>query len=255
MSSIEINQVHNEHNRTTGVHVDVFPDECPLCHKGICPEIKYSYFNSKRWGERNCLEIVFKCPKRDCDNLFISYYKALRSDCAHFYYVASFPITKQAREFSKEIGNISKKFSIIYNQARSAEQDGLKEICGAGYRRALEFLIKDYLIKKLKSEDKPSEKVKKTTEDQEKKIKNKLLGKCISEDIENKQIKKVAQRAAWIGNDETHYIRIWEDKDLKDLKNLIELTVHWIEMEEITDKIEEDMPGKKKEGQKEEEKK
>jgi hypothetical protein len=31
------------------------------------------------------------------------------------------------------------------------------------------------------------------------------------------------------GNDETHYVRQWEDKDITDLKTLIPPTVNWIE--------------------------
>jgi hypothetical protein len=54
------------------------------------------------------------------------------------------------------------------------------------------------------------------------------------------------KRAAWLGNDETHYVRKWEDKDLNDQKSLIEVTVHWIEMEAITNKILSEMPGGKK---------
>lgn len=62
----------------------------------------------------------------------------------------------------------------------------------------------------------------------------------------NDNVKTTAERAAWIGNDETHYARRWEDKDLDDLKTLIELTVHWIEMEIMTKKMLGDMPQGKK---------
>jgi hypothetical protein len=50
-------------------------------------------------------------------------------------------------------------------------------------------------------------------------------------------------RAVWIGNDVTHYIRKWEGKNLEDLKKLIELTVHWIEMEALSKSFEDEMPG------------
>jgi hypothetical protein len=49
-----------------------------------------------------------------------------------------------------------------------------------------------------------------------------------------------------LGNDETHYVRKWEDKDLTDLKTVIELTLHWIEMAEMTDSVMNDMPEGKK---------
>lgn len=92
------------------------------------------------------------------------------------------------------------------------------QICGTGYRKSLEFLIKDYLISTL-------------PEDQHEAIKNKFLNNCIRDNISNINIKTVASRAVWLGNDETHYTRKWEDKDINDLKSIIELTLHWIESE------------------------
>ena len=66
------------------------------------------------------------------------------------------------------------------------------QICGTGYRKSLEFLIKDYLISTL-------------PEDQHEAIKNKFLNNCIRDNISNINIKTVASRAVWLGNDETHY--------------------------------------------------
>ena len=102
------------------------------------------------------------------------------------------------------------------------------EICGVGYRKALEFLIKDYAILNYPQ--------------QKETIEKKLLGQCIKEFVTDEKVKIVATRAVWLGNDETHYIRKWEGKNLDDLKKLIELTVHWIEMEALTKSFEQDMP-------------
>lgn len=105
----------------------------------------------------------------------------------------------------------------------------LDQICGVGYRKALEFLIKDYLISK-------------ETDDQVKdNIKNKFLNNCIQENVQNDNIKNVAKRAVWLGNDETHYIRQWADKDVNNLKQLIDLTVRWIENEIETERVLQEM--------------
>ena len=68
-------------------------------------------------------------------------------------------------------------------------------------------------------------------------LKKYLWGSCISEYVENQRIKEISKRAIWLGNDETHYTKIWRDKDIKDLKKLIDLVVHYIvsdiESEEI----------------------
>ncbi len=92
----------------------------------------------------------------------------------------------------------------------------------------MEFLIKDYLIK-----DKPEER---------NNIESSMLGKCIDNHIDNNKIKQVAKRAVLIGNDETHYVRKWDNKDIEDLKKLIELTINWIEMEIQTKELLVDMP-------------
>ena len=89
-------------------------------------------------------------------------------------------------------------------------------------------MIKDYIIRSHKD----------TAEE----IKKLLLGTCISKYVTSDRVKQVSARAVWLGNDETHYLRKWEDKDLKDLKALIDLTVHWIEMEELTETVMKDMP-------------
>jgi len=73
-------------------------------------------------------------------------------------------------------------------------------------------------------------------------IKRQALAICIRERVSNSNIVTTATRAAWLGNDEVHYQRKWEDKDVQDLKRFIALTVHWIQMEELTKKAAEDMP-------------
>jgi hypothetical protein len=54
------------------------------------------------------------------------------------------------------------------------------------------------------------------------------LAKVISRHIADPHARAVASRAAWLGNDETHYLRVWIDRDRNDLKDLIRLTVTWI---------------------------
>jgi len=66
------------------------------------------------------------------------------------------------------------------------------------------------------------------------------------EGIEAARVKQMARRAAWLGNDETHYSRKWEDKDLHDLKKVLELTTDWISMEELTKSVIAEMPEGKK---------
>jgi len=51
----------------------------------------------------------------------------------------------------------------------------------------------------------------------------------------------VAKRATWLGNDETHYLRKWESKDINDLKTLLQLTINSIENQLLAKAYESDM--------------
>ena len=117
---------------------------------------------------------------------------------------------------------VSQTFTNIYNEALQAEKMGLTQISGPGYGKALEFLIKDYAI---------SREIDKSKHDE---IKTKFLSRVIKDHVRDENIRTTAELATWLRNDETHYIRTWTDMDINDLKVLIELTVRWIESEEMT---------------------
>lgn len=128
----------------------------------------------------------------------------------------------EAPEFPEGVVETSPSHGKIVVQAQRAEANGLGEIAGLGYRKALEFLVKDYCIRK--SPTKEAE------------IRKKPLGSCIQEDIADTNIRECARRAAWLGNDETHYERVWTGHDISDLKLLIRLTQNWISNEYLTEK-------------------
>jgi len=197
--------------------VDMWPDSCPLCHHSI-KAIGITGMKVEKTGN-DCLEMVFQCPRHECRSLFLSYYKRVFSAVYEFGLIGSVPTTDKKRDFESDISEISEEFPVIYNQAKRSEEMGLDRVAGMGYRRAFEFLIKDYLIFELP--------------EKEPEIKRKMLGTCIKDYITDERIKQIAERAAWLGNDETHYERRWVDKDIEDLKKLIEITVHFITMERL----------------------
>lgn len=201
------------------------PKICPNCHKTIYPEW-VSCYHPVINGERVAF-VLLSCPNTECKVGFLAKYTtANHGHVFNFVELPKFNMIKKG--FSESIDDTSLSFVEIYNQAYYAEQIGLFEISGVGYRKALEFLIKDYLIEK--------------DPENSDKIKNLLLGKCINDHITNEYIKAAAKRAVWLGNDETHYVRKWEEKTIEDLKILTELTVHWIEMEKLTARTRIDMP-------------
>ncbi|MDF2568639.1 MAG: hypothetical protein K0R55_243 [Sporomusa sp.] len=194
------------------------PDKCPVCSNGIKPLFCYASAHNKG----NFLQIIWQCPLNECQKLFIA------TQSRGNMIPSLIPKTIQKRTFDQEIIDVSPNFITIYNQAENAEITSLNQICGPGYRKALEFLIKDYLVK--------------TKPDEAESIEGFQLMPCINSFIDNTNIKECAKRAVWIGNDETHYRRKWEDKDITDLKTIIDLTLYWIISEIKTQQLLADMP-------------
>lgn len=203
--------------RTLGANfesVTQYSIECPFCHTSVIPN--YLFFHDGK--------LFSACPNESCKHHFV-----LAKDNENKYIKVDTNAIPKSKVFSEIITSISSQFALIYNQAYYAEQMGLDQICGVGYRKAIEFLIKDYLL------------LKETDDTIKENIKNKFLGNCIQENVQDKNIKEVAKRAVWLGNDETHYVRQWEDKDVQYLKKLIDLTVRWIENEIETERVLQEM--------------
>lgn len=202
------------------------PTKCPHCHHSITPNPLFGHGND----QTEDMEVLMYCPNSECDASFIAHYYDM-GDAGDFNGKTSIG-NLLTEEFTDTVKEISPDFCKIYNEANFAEQHQLLEICGVGYRKALEFLIKDYAI--LNNSEK------------EDGIKKSTLASVIGTYVDDKRMKSVSKRAVWLGNDETHYVRKWEEKDLKDLKTLISLTLHWIEMEYLTSSFEVEMPEKPK---------
>lgn len=215
--------------------LDKIPNECPLCHMTINPEpilASDCSANNNSYAP-NKTQVLFLCTNFECGELFIAFYSRERAN-AVLKLINVKPKTAKV-DIPQIIREISPRFEKIYRQAIEADIMGLDEICGIAFRKAIEFLLKDYAI---------------TNNPQEKqKILDTPLGKCINKYVDDTRIKSIAERAVWLGNDETHYERKWLDKDIKDLKVLIELNLHWIQMEILSHKYLNEMPeGKARRG-------
>lgn len=214
--------MYNVNSANGALTLQLLPDKCPFCHKSITPNTLYGYRNAFS----GLYEILMACPDIVCNRSFLGYYRASGSFQEFTGQISQGNVT--SRTFEDVIIETSVQFQIIYNEAFVAEQLNLLEICGVGYRKALEFLIKDYSVLNHPQKKEAIEKA--------------MLGQVIDKYVNDNRVKSVAKRAVWLGNDETHYIKKWEGKDLADLKKLIDLTVHWIEMEALTASFEDDMP-------------
>lgn len=134
-----------------------------------------------------------------------------------------YPSNSRNHPFPTNICELSPRFVDIYHQAEDAENAGLTEICGMGYRKSIEFLIKDFLIH--------------LTPEQEDRIANMLLSPAI-ELLESRRLKTIAKRCAWLGNDESHYVRKHEDYSVANLKVFILAAVSYVDSELCVEKAE-----------------
>lgn len=97
-------------------------------------------------------------------------------------------------------------FVKVYDQALTANSFGLDEIAGMGFRKALEFLVKDYAISLF-----PNEK---------EKIKKMHLSDTIDK-INYQPITDIAKPCIKVLNDETHYFRKFERVEVENINKLI----------------------------------
>ncbi len=196
---------------------DKLPNECPQCHHAIDPRhLEDVVCKSQAMGEA-LIDSVFQCPQAEFRRVFIGRYAGRyhrNANTHHLELISLAPFSPKPPEHSDEVSKVSPQFVTIFREAAAAEGWRLKEIAGCGYRKALEFLVKDYCVMQ-----EPAS---------EESIKAKFLGQVIEDHITDASIKACAKRAAWLGNDETHYVRRWTDLDLTDLKRLIALTESWI---------------------------
>ena len=194
------------------------PDSCPHCGKFIKPVFlsghyleRYENLSETTYPYEILIKLFISFLCSNCEKNFISEYQDYCD--ADFNFINSlgtaniYPAFHSEIIHSQKIKELSPKFVEIYRQASFAEESGLYEICGMGYRKALEFLIKDFAIR-MHPEELEN-------------IKSKMLGKCIADHIDNPKIKSLARASAWLGNDQTHYIMKNEDYSINDLKCFI----------------------------------
>lgn len=206
------------------VEFDRHPDQCPVCHRHVNVMSQLGAVKGDR------LQFVCRCSSAECDCFFLAtYHRKIRSGVFQLSFTS--PWHPEKVSFQETIAKLSPTFVEIYNQAMAAESRRLDQLVGIGLRKALEFLIKDFA-----SQQHP---------DQAEAIRKVQLGPCIDQYVTDSNIKECARRAAWLGNDETHYVRRWEDRDITDLKLLVRLTTNWIDSVLLTQRyVAEMQPGK-----------
>jgi hypothetical protein len=208
----------DESGSRTTFYVAQLPDRCAICKKGGQPTVTAWYLSRKNGR----IYGVFRCPNNDCRGMYLGVYVMHFSGASISGSLQTLALHQFVREleFPADIRALSPTFCKIFHQSLVAEENGLDQICGAGFRKALEFLVKDFLIKHQYNQN-PKE---------QNQIEGLFLAKAIKDHIKEEHVKQCAARATWLGNDETHYVRIWTNKDIQDLKALIRIVLNFIDM-------------------------
>lgn len=182
---------------------------CPYCHKTLLTELTFAFLD-----EENTLAYsLIYCP--NCYQYFFCTYK-YDNISDRYMLDATYPPNIFSIQISDEIKKISPNFVEIFSQAQTAEKANLTWITGIAYRKALEFLVKDYVIS--------------IYPDKAEEIMKEALSATIKR-IDSTKIQTLAKKASWIGNDETHYLKKHKDLDLNTMKSFIKAMLTYIEAE------------------------
>jgi hypothetical protein len=149
----------NSNGQNRNAVLDQTPNSCPVCHRLTTPANVGSYFCSKEVlslePEGEWVEQVLRCPNRECGHVFIARYTAewtkgmppiqvghpIKLKLSHL-----IPVTPRPTGMPPNVVALSPTFAKIFEQASTAEDMRLDEVAGVGFRKALEFLVKDYAI-------------------------------------------------------------------------------------------------------------
>lgn len=192
---------------SSGYTIEI-PDTCPHCGKNMEPEQVSDIYNKVS----KAVALIFRCPINECHKYFILEYSVTKTSVGtigSFEQLIEYSYNGfQEPAISKNIKNLSPVFSDTFIEASIAETKRLTNISGIAYRKAFEFLVKDFASYQNPAKDEA--------------IKANSLNNVIDMFYkEMPMIKELLHITRRIGNDETHYYREFTDIDIKDLKKLI----------------------------------
>ncbi len=200
-------------NNNGNNHVAENPNICPHCHVANEPRQLFKWFDNKE----NKLISTWQCNFHQCGRIFVISHKEDNSSYVIERALNGLPKgpiwpepilnLKDGKTLGSENEEDS-KFIKTYLQSLEAESNGHDEIAGMGYRKAIEYLVKDWAI-----QSNPSEK---------EKILSLWLSGIIKEFFTG-DLKDILERATWLGNDQTHYNKLFEEYNINHLKELIDL--------------------------------
>ncbi|HEY1019098.1 MAG TPA: hypothetical protein VGE25_08880 [Sediminibacterium sp.] len=192
------------------------PNICPHCHIVNTPHEAWQALSNDT-DNKEVFLTAWTCSNKNCRKMFLVLYKKGNAGFKFDRFLNGLPkgpewpkpILELKSGNPKDLTNLEQsKFIETYLQSLQAENNGLSELAGMGFRKSIEYLVKDWAIK-----NNPEEK---------EKIEKLWLGQVISSYYEG-DLKDILERATWLGNDQAHYNKLFEEYDISILKELIDL--------------------------------
>jgi hypothetical protein len=206
------------HDTTYGIYA--LPTYCPRCRRNAIPKVlgKASIDIDEGSGEF-VAGVPVGCPL--CDKAYVAEYYgepySWREDEDYLEFLRTVPAAEPQVAVSDALAKVSPNFAKVYDEAVAAQVSGLEDLSAAGYRRALEFLVKDYLISRDPSQRETFERM--------------PLARAIRDHIDDPDIREIARNATVIANDFVHAHR-YSGREVTELRALINLVWRWIELRE-----------------------
>lgn len=189
---------------------------CPYCNKAIYPEIKATNFSN---NDKH-ISCIVSCPA--CSQEFFIKFRRNVANVNYVYdYYEVLPYPEPQVNLPADFQELFPEFYKIYTEAAKAESYNLLEICGMGYRKALEALVKQYAIELFPDETET--------------IQNEMLMPTIKR-FASPKIVTLATAATWLGNDHAHLVTKHPDYDLNALKSFINVLCQYIQSEKEIEK-------------------
>ena len=194
-----------QHNNSLSI-VQV-PDFCPHCGKVMELEqvdVKYD-------STSDHYLLCARCSVDSCRKFFCLEYSSREDKYGQNFLHELIPYSYngfQESNISERIIDLSPIFAETFSQANIAEGKNLNQVAGIGFRKAFEFLVKDFAS--YKNPDRIEEIRKNNV--------NNVINMFYKEMPKLAELLHITRK---IGNDETHYYREYDNVDVKDLKKLI----------------------------------
>lgn len=199
-------------------------NQCPVCHYVIKPTL--IKLLPAYGGEKNNDYLgVFVCPQ--CKRVFTVLYTGIEfTPYNTAYYHSSVPYITVDSSYSPYLPPIPalnkvfdipefEKFRSVYTDLQFAIAYNIEGLIGVAYRKAIEYLVYEWLIYSTK----------KTAEE----LNKNGLERLILDNFQGEDIADFGQKATWLGNDHTHYLNKHEEYNIADLEELFSYFLSGIE--------------------------